>query len=87
MKEKLYEIYEMAVDYLNGKDINPTSIISEAAGVYGEYDVPEQLKEVLSRCMLFTNKDFESELTIGEYINKGDSLIEELSGFLGEYFE
>ena len=86
---ELHEISRMVADYMYGKTNNPISIIKKAAEIYVKYgdELPDILKTTFGECLAFTNRDFEKDCTIQEYCERGGELIEDLSGFLGEYFE
>lgn len=89
MKKELYQLYLKVVECVNGISKSPFDIIDTSATLYVKYmDVlTPNLQEVMGKCLLFVNKDFEGEMTFDEMIGYGDELVEELSGCLGEYFD
>lgn len=85
--KQLVDIYNRATDYIAGKDIDPVAILEDAADVYVKYgtEMPEELTDTFSNCMLFINKDFDKPMRFDEYIDYGDELIEDLCGTIGKY--
>ena len=88
MEKELREIYKLAADYMQDKDISAKEIIEKAAKVYAEHyeELPEQLVNVFYDCLAFTNIWVDEGMTFKGYVELGNSLVEDLCGFLGEYF-
>lgn len=85
--KQLADIYNRATDYIAGKDIDPIAILGDAADIYIKYgaEMPEELIDIFSHCVLFINKDFDKPMRFDEYIDYGDELIEDLCGTIGKY--
>lgn len=94
---QLYGLYKKSADWLQGlnsENVNKLNIINEGADILtnnleeldsieGQF---EGVYEVLTRCVYYINKDFDHEVTIEEYMAMGGELVEEISGYLGEFF-
>lgn len=95
LRIKLFAIYQKAADYINNAEPESTQldIINEAAAVVvdnlEELEEAPDVQHILGKCLLYINKDFEDGVnpTLEEYIDMGYELVEELSGFLGAFFE
>lgn len=87
-RQELYNLYEMATNYMTNNTDKPFAVLDKAAEIYVNYknQLSPSLQKVTGKCLCFINHDFESEMTFSEYASYGDELIEDLSGFLGEYF-
>jgi len=87
METKLYEIYESAIDFMlsDGDCVDAKNIIEQAAALYAEGDVADELKGVFEKCINHVNMDGDN--TLAEHIAHGEELVEELCGCLGSYFE
>lgn len=88
MEKELREIYKMSADYMQDKDIAAKEIIEKAAKVYAEHyeELPEQLANVFYDCLAHTNIWVDEGITFKGYLELADTLVEDLCGFLGEYF-
>lgn len=97
LRYQLYGLYKKSVDWmqrLNYENVNELNIINEGADILTnnleELDSIEGnfegVYEVLTRCVYYINKDFDHEVTIEEYMAMGGELVEEISGYLGEFF-
>ena len=90
---QLFGLYEMAADYIgdNKGCYIANHIINEGANLlFDNLEVLEaydSIFEVLTKCVYFINMDFDHELTLAEYADKGPELVEEISGVLGEFFD
>jgi len=94
---QLYGLYKKASDWLQGLNtdkVNELNIINEGADILinnleeldsieGQF---ESIYEVLTRCVYYINKDFDHDVTLKEYVELGTKLVEEISGYLGEFF-
>lgn len=94
---QLYGLYKKTSDWLQGlnhESVNELNIINEGADILtnnleeldsieGQF---ECVYEVLTRCVYYINKDFDHEVTLGEYLEISGELVEEISGCLGEFF-
>lgn len=93
---QLYGLYKKSADWLQGlnENVNELNIINEGAdillnnleeldSVEGEY---EGVYEVLTKCVYYINRDFDHEVTLAEYVEMSGELVEEISGYLGEFF-
>lgn len=95
LRIKLFAIYKEAADYINNAEPKNTQldIINDAALVVvenlEELEEAPDVQHVLGKCLLYINKDFEDGVnpTLEEYADIGYELVEELSGFLGAFFE
>lgn len=96
---QLYGLYKKSTDWLQGlnyENVNELNIINEGADILinnlEELDSIEEsestygIYEILTRCVYYINKDFDHEVTIEEYMAMGGELVEEISGYLGEFF-
>lgn len=94
---KLYGLYKKAADWLQGlnyENVNELNIINEGADILNDHLEEldsvegrfESVYEVLTKCVYYINKDFDHEVTLKEYVELGGELVEEISGFLGEFF-
>lgn len=95
---QLFGLYKKASDWMQGlnyENVNELNIINEGADILlenleelssikGEF---EKVNEVLTKCVYYINKDFDYDITLKEYVELGGELIEEISGYLGEFFE
>lgn len=88
LSHKLNELYKICVAYNEGYYYQPITIINEAAQIYVEHEneLPNNLKEPFGKCLAFINHDLEKDITIEEYCELGDELIEDIIGYIGEYF-
>lgn len=88
MRTELYDLYLMAVKGANCAETNQFKIIDKSATIYVKYmdELAPNLQEVMGKCLMFINKDFEGAITFDEMVSYGNELVEELSGCLGEYF-
>lgn len=82
MKNKIYNLYERAVNYLDGTsmDDTPLAIINYACEVLADV---EDFRELYGRCCFHIN--MWNDNTFEEQIAEGDEIVEEISGELGEY--
>ena len=87
LHSKLQQLYIDAVNYCEEKEFKPLTIINDAADIYVQYEkeLPDSLKEPLGKCLPYINQDFEENYTFSEYCEIGDTLIEDLMGYIGEY--
>lgn len=94
---KLYGLYKKAADWLQGlnyENVNELNIINEGADILNDHLEEldsiegrfESVYEVLTKCVYYINKDFDHDVTLKEYVELGGELVEEISGFLGEFF-
>ena len=89
MEKELREIYKMSADYMQDKDISAKEIIEKAAKVYVEHyeELPDELVNVFYDCLAYTNIWVGEGMTFKGYcVELADTLVEDLCGFLGEYF-
>lgn len=92
LRKALFGLYTEAADYIgdNKGYYLASDIINEGADILMEnlelISPFEKMFDVLTQCVYFINKDFDHDLTFEEYAAKGDEIIEEISGFLGEFF-
>ena len=98
LRLKLYGLYKKSSDWLmelNCENVSELDIINEGADILvenieelssieGQF---EGVYEVLTRCVYYINNDFDHDVTLKEYVELGGELIEEISGYLGEFFE
>lgn len=95
LKNKLFALYEKAANYMMEKENAPTEteIITEAATLYTENkeaidneNCPQL--DFLGVCPLYINKDFDNDMEVDEtdYEDMGYDIVENISGFLGQYF-
>ena len=86
---ELHELNKMVADYMQAKTNNPIVILEKVAKIYvnNKDELDQKLQLVFFKCMLFINYDFEEGTTCQEFYKLGDELIEDLSGYLGEYFD
>lgn len=94
---QLYGLYKKAADWmmgLNYENVSQLDIINEGAAILtenleeldsieGQF---ESVYEVLTKCVYYINKDFDHDVTLKEYVELGGELVEEISGYLGEFF-
>ena len=94
---QLYGLYKKAADWmmgLNYENVSQLDIINDGADILvenleeldsieGQF---EGVYEVLTRCVYYINKDFDHDVTLKEYAELGGELVEEISGYLGEFF-
>ena len=79
--EKVYKLYEKCVNWLNSDDTyTPKEIIEEAVDVLADI---KELDDLWQECVIHTNNWDGS--TIEEQCDESESIIEDLSGRLGEY--
>ena len=79
--EKVYKLYEKCVNWLNGDDTyTPKEIIEEAVDVLADI---KELDDLWQECVVHINNWNGS--TIEEECDESESIIEDLSGQLGEY--
>lgn len=94
---KLYGLYKKAADWLQGlnyENVNELNIINDGADILNEHLEEldsvegqfESVYEVLTKCVYYINKDFDHDVTLKEYVELGGELVEEISGYLGEFF-
>jgi hypothetical protein len=85
------------------EDDAENEIISEGAQIYIEYEeylngfvkavILKDLEAVrnvfltIGKCLTHQNRDFDHEVTFAEYTEMGYEIVEELSGFLGAFFD
>lgn len=95
LRKSLFALYEKAANYMMEKENAPTEneIITEAANLYkenkeaidgeGNYQL-----DYLSTCQKYLNKDFDEDMEVDEtdYEDMGYEIVENISGFLGQYF-
>lgn len=88
LQTKLMKLYKLTADYAAGKEISPMDILSKASDIYVKHkdELPEKVIQPLAVCLPFINHDYERDMTVAEVMSYGDELIEDLSGYLGEYF-
>lgn len=87
---ELHELNKMVADYMQAKANNPITILEKAAKIYVNHkdELGQKLQLVFFNCMLFIKHDFgKKDITCQEFCELGDELIEDLSGYLGEYFD
>ena len=84
----LYRIYSISSDAINGNG-DQRSALSEICDLYAQITtpLPPEIDGLLQKVVNHVNHDVESGTTFREYIADGYSILEDLSGFLGEYFE
>ena len=90
---KLQKLYEDAANIIMGSDkgFDSVNTISNGANILVEH--MDELKtypsvyEVLTRCVYYVNKDFDEGTTFQDYVDMGDQLIEDISGYIGEFLE
>ena len=93
---QLYGLYKKSADWLQGlnsENVNELNIIYEGADILIEHLEEldsieghfEGVYEVLTRCIYYINKDFDHDVTLKEYVELGGELVEEISGYLGEF--
>lgn len=89
LREKLFEIYDLTTRFMEGEELSQKEIIETAATFYVDNynEFPEQLKDVFEGCLNHSNMNVEEGTTLEEIIEDGYILVEELCGFLGEYFD
>jgi len=94
---QLYGLYKKSADWMRGlnyENVDELNIINEGADILtnnleeldsieGQF---ERVYDVLTKCVYYINKDFEHEVTLEEYMAMGGELVEEISGYLGEFF-
>lgn len=89
MEKELREIYKLAADYMQDKDVNDYDIIQKAADAYVKYgnELPDALIPTFYECFELTNFCGDDDvLELKGIVNLSNSLVEDLSGYLGEYF-
>lgn len=87
LSHKLNELYKICAAYNEGYYNQPITIIEEAAKIYVEHkkEFPNDLKEPFGKCMAFINQGLERYITIEECCELGGELIEDVTGYIGEY--
>lgn len=82
MDKELTELEMLITEWFNGVEIfTKSDLIRKAADLYDNHNnkLPQSLKDVFSRCSDYIKGNQSADAD--EYI-----LVEELSGYLGEYF-
>ena len=93
MDKVLYEIYRVAADYICGRsDDEQLECISRICDLYMQIcneneEIPSEIDGLLQSAVNHINHDVEDGKTLEEHITDGYSILEELSGSLGQYFE
>lgn len=97
LNKKLFQLYQKAAHFINNAEPDDVQleIINAAADILVEHEpelleeAPEYVAHILGKCLAYINKDFEDGVnpTLDEYVGMGYDLVEELSGYLGTYFE
>ena len=86
---ELHELNKMAADYMQAKTNNPFVILEKAVNIYVNHkdELDQELQLVFLNCMLFISHYFgKKDITHQELCKLCDEVIEDLSGYLGEYF-
>ena len=81
IRQELEQLNGVIDEWMGGDDTHaPSEIIGKAADLYANRkdELPQSLKEVFEDCLNYTKTEKPSD--VDEYI-----LVEELSGFIGEY--
>ena len=89
----MFEIYKVVTDYLcgNGSDDEQLVALSRVVDLYMQIcndadKIPVEINGLLMQAVDHINHDVEVGKTLKDHIADGYSIIEELSGYLGEYF-
>lgn len=79
--EKVYKLYEKCVNWLNGDDTyTPKEIIEEAVDVLADI---KELDDLWQECVVHINNWNGNDIDC--QCEQAEVLVEELSGYLGEY--
>lgn len=88
----MFEIYKVVTDYLcgNGSDDEQLETLSRVVDLYMQIcndteGIPEEINGLLMQAVDHINMS--NDTTLADHIADGYSILEELSGYLGEYFE
>lgn len=90
MRTEIYKIYEKTNDFITDNNIiSPLEIIEMASDLYVKYKdkLPSDVKKICSECKSYIDKDFENEISLNQYIEYGNELIENISGTFGAFLE
>jgi hypothetical protein len=91
MEKILFEIYKVVTDYLcgNGGDDEQLVALSKVVDLYMQIcndadKIPVEINGLLMQAVDHINMS--NDTTLADHIADGYSILEELSGYLGEYF-